>query len=125
MFNLDAQPYERPYVIVVEGPLDAISIGGVAILGADIMDKQAMLINRLGKKPVLVPDCDKDGERSVARAIELGWAVSMPNWGDGVKDVNDAIRKYGRLYTLYLIMAAKEESALKIQLAAKHWFKNI
>lgn len=125
VFNLDAQPYEREYVIVVEGPLDAISIGGVAILGADIMDKQAMLINRLGKKPVLVPDCDKDGSRSVERAIELGWAVSMPNWGEGVKDVNDAIRKYGRLYTLYMIMAAKEESSLKIQLAAKHWFKNI
>lgn len=125
VFNLDAQTYDRPYVIVVEGPLDAISIGGVAILGADIMDKQAMLINRLGKRPVLVPDCDRDGERSVERAIELGWAVSMPSWGEGVKDVNDAIRKYGRLYTLYMIMAAKEESSLKIQLAAKQWFKNI
>ena len=125
VFNLDAQPYTRPYIIVVEGPLDAISVGGAAILGADIMDKQAMLINRIGGKPVLVPDCDKDGARSVERALELGWAVSMPEWGEGVKDVNDAIRKYGRLYTLYMIMTAKEESALKIQLAAKHWFKNI
>ena len=125
VFNLDAQPQDRPYILVVEGPLDAISVGGVAILGADIMDKQAMLINRLGGKPVLVPDCDKDGARSVERAIELGWAVSMPNWSEGVKDVNDAIRRYGRLYTLYMIMQAKEESALKIQLAAKHWFKNI
>ena len=123
VFNLDAQPYERPYLIVVEGPLDAISIEGVAVLGAEIMDNQVALINRLHTHVMLVPDCDKDGARSVERAIELGWAVSMPKWGNGVKDVNQAICKYGKLYTLYMIMAAKEESPLKIRLAAKQWFR--
>jgi len=125
VFNLDAQINQRPYVLVVEGPLDAISVGGVAILSADIMDKQAMLINQLGKRPVLIPDRDKDGARTVEQAIELGWAVSMPQWDPGVKDVNDAVRHYGRLATLYKIIQAKEETSLKIQLAAKQWFKNI
>jgi len=125
VFNLDQQSQDRPYVLVVEGPLDAISIDAVAILGADIMDKQAMLINRLGKRPVLIPDRDKDGLRSVERAIELGWAVSMPQWESGIKDTNDAVKRHGKLAALYMIMAAKEESALKIQLAAKNWFRNI
>lgn len=125
VFNLDAQPYDRPYIIVVEGPLDAISVEGVATLGAEIMDHQALLINQQGKRVVLVPDCDRDGAKSIERAIELGWAVSMPEWGSDVKDVNEAIKKYGKLYTIYMIMAAKEESPLKIRLAAKHWFRNI
>jgi hypothetical protein len=122
VFNLDAQNNDKPVVIVVEGPLDALSIGGVAILGADIMDKQAMLINRLGKRVIVVPDRDTDGARTVERAIELGWSVSMPDWADGVKDSNDALRKHGELWTAYLIMQAAESMELKIRLRMKHWF---
>jgi hypothetical protein len=48
----------------------------------------------------------------------------MPNWPDGVKDVNDAMIKLGRLATLYLIVSAKESNSLKIQLQAKKWFKD-
>jgi len=125
VFNLDAQNNDKPVVIVVEGPLDALSVGGVAILGADIMDKQAMLINRIGKKVVVVPDRDYDGFRTVERAIELGWSVSMPEWTDGVKDCNDAIRTYGNLWTAYLIMQSVETTELKIKLRAKKWFDGI
>jgi hypothetical protein len=125
VFNLDAQNNDRPVVLVAEGPLDALSIGGVAILGADIMDKQAMLINRLGKQPIVIPDRDYDGQRTVERAIELGWGVSMPNWADGVKDCNDALRQHGELWTARLIMAAAETNELKIRLRAKQWFNGI
>ncbi len=122
VFNLDAQHYSQKYVIVCEGPVDALSIGGVALLGADIMDKQAMFINRLQLTPIVVPDRDKDGQRTVEHAIENKWAVSMPEWGEGVKDVNDAVLKYGKLYTLYLIMKHAEQYDLKIKLRAKQWF---
>jgi len=122
VFNLDAQNTDSSVVLVAEGPLDALSIGGVAILGADIMDKQAMLINRLGKRVIVVPDRDADGARTVERAIELGWSVSMPDWADGVKDSNDALRKHGELWTAYLIMQAAESMELKIRLRMKHWF---
>jgi len=122
VFNLDAQNTDSPVVLVAEGPLDALSIGGVAILGADIMEKQAMLINRLGKRVIVVPDRDADGARTVERAIELGWSVSMPDWADGVKDSNDALRKHGELWTAYLIMQAAESMELKIRLRMKHWF---
>jgi len=123
VFNLDAQYNDRAFVIVCEGPFDAISIDGCALLGAEIKDSQNWLLKQLGKEIILVPDRDKAGLQTVEQALEFGWSVSMPNWPDGIKDVNDAIIKLGRLATLWLITDAKESNTLKIQLRAKKWFK--
>jgi hypothetical protein len=124
VFNLDKQKYDKEFVIVCEGPFDAISIDGCALLGAEIKDSQNWLLKQLGKEIVLVPDRDHEGLKTVEQAIEFGWSVSMPDWPDGVKDVNDAVIKLGRLATLYLITTAKESNKLKIQLRAKKWFKD-
>lgn len=126
VFNLDKQQPiewadEQRYVIVVEGPMDALSTGGVAILGADIMDKQAMLINRLGMTPVLVPDRDADGLRTIERALELKWKVSLPDWHQDIKDSNDAMRKYGRLWTIKSIIDGIETNELKVKIRMKQW----
>ena len=123
VFNLDRQHNTHPFVIVCEGPFDAISIDGCALLGAEIKDSQNWLLKQLGKEIVLVPDRDHEGPKTVEQALEFGWSVSMPNWPDGVKDVNEAVVKLGRLATLWLIVDAKESNSLKIQLRAKKWFK--
>jgi hypothetical protein len=123
VFNLDRQSYDREFVIVSEGPFDALSIDGCALLGAEIKDSQNWLLKQLGKEIVLVPDRDHEGPRTVEQAIEYGWSVSMPDWPDGIKDINDAVVKIGRLATLWLIVNAKESNSLKIQLRAKKWFK--
>ena len=107
VFNLDAQHNDRQFVIVCEGPFDAISIDGCALLGAEIKDSQNWLLKQLGKEIILVPDRDHEGPRTVEQAIEFGWSVSMPDWPEGIKDVNDALIKLGRLATLYLITSAK------------------
>ena len=125
VFNLDRQQHTRQFVIVCEGPFDAISIDGCALLGAEIKDSQNWLLKQLGKEIVLVPDRDHEGPKTVEQALEFGWSVSMPDWPEGVKDVNDAVVKLGRLATLYLITSAKESNSLKIQLRAKKWFKDI
>jgi hypothetical protein len=124
VFNLDKQKYDKEFVIVCEGPFDAISIDGCALLGAEIKDSQNWLLKQLSKEIILVPDKDHEGPRTVEQAIEFGWSVSMPDWPAGVKDVNDAVVKIGRLATLYLIISAKESNTLKIQLRAKKWFKD-
>jgi len=124
VFNLDAQNNNRQFVIVCEGPFDAISIDGCALLGAEIKDSQNWLLKQLNKEIVLVPDRDKAGLLTLEQALDYGWSVSMPDWPDDVKDVNDAIIKLGRLATLYLIIQAKEANPLKIQLKAKKWFKD-
>ena len=124
VFNLDRQHDNRQFVIISEGPFDALSINGCALLGAEIKDSQNWLLKQLGKELVLVPDRDHEGPKTVEQAIELGWSVSMPNWPAGVKDINDAVIKLGRLATLWLIRDAKESNSLKIQLKAKKWFKD-
>ena len=123
VFNLDRQTYNKQFVIVVEGPFDALSIDGCALLGAEVKDSQNWLLKQLGKEIILVPDRDHEGPRTIEQALEYGWSVSMPDWPDGVKDVNDAVVKLGKLTTLWLIINAKESNSLKIQLRAKKWFK--
>ena len=125
VFNLDAQHDDRAFAIVMEGPMDALSIDGCALLGAEIKDSQNYLLKQLGKEIILVPDRDHEGPRCVEQATELGWSVSMPDWPDDVKDVNDAVIKLGKLTTLWLILQAKESYSLKIQLKAKKWFKEV
>jgi hypothetical protein len=123
VFNLDHQQDARQFVIVSEGPFDALSIDGCALLGAEIKDSQNWLLKQLGKEIVLVPDRDSAGKATLEQALELGWSVSMPEWPEGVKDINDAVIKLGRLATLWMIVHAKESNNLKIQLKAKKWFR--
>jgi|TARA_R110001592_G_scaffold241696_4_gene502120 hypothetical protein len=122
VYGLDEQNFNKVFCIVVEGPVDAIHIDGCAIGGSEINDQQAMLINKLGKDIIVVPDRDKAGSKLVEQAIENGWGVSLPSWDIDINDVGDAVDKYGRLYTLYSIANAAETSPLKIRLRAKKWF---
>ena len=101
VYGLDEQGQNKIFCIVVEGPMDAIHIDGIALLGSEIKDQQAMLINKVGKQVIVVPDRDEAGSKLIEQAIELGWSVSLPEWADGVDDIGDAVKKYGRLYTLY------------------------
>ena len=125
VFGTDLQRPDWQHVIVVEGVFDALSISAVAVLHADISDAQARLIRGLGREVTVVPDQDSAGMRLVDRAVELGWAVSMPAWPADVKDVNDAVKKFGRLATLIDIMQARETSRIKIELGKKRIVKKL
>jgi hypothetical protein len=63
--------------------------------------------------------------RLVDRAVELEWSVSMPDWPKDVKDVNDAVIRFGRLATLITILEARESSKIKIELKKKHLGKRL
>ena len=121
VFNIDAQK-DRVYTIVVEGPFDAIAVEGVALLGNEIKDQQSLMINSLNTKVIVVPDRDEAGQNILHQAIDLGWGVSMPPWDEDVKDVNEAVQRYGKLYTLHTIIGYAEFNELKIKLGAKKWF---
>ena len=121
VFNIDAQK-DRVYTIVVEGPFDAIAVEGVALLGNEIKDQQSLMINSLNTKVIVVPDRDEAGQNILNQAIDLGWGVSMPPWDEDVKDVNEAVQRYGKLYTLHTIIGYAEFNELKIKLGAKKWF---
>jgi hypothetical protein len=122
VFGLDEQTYNKSFAILCEGQLDAIHVDGCALGGSEISEQQAMLLNRLQKQIIVVPDRDSAGKKLVEQAIDLGWSVSLPEWPSEITDIGEAVSKYGRLYTLYSIANVAEDSPLKIRLRAKKWF---
>ena len=125
VFGTDLQHADWQYVIVTEGIFDALSIGGLALMHNTISDSQAKLIRSLSKEVIVVPDQDLPGMELVDRALELGYSVSMPNWPDHIKDVNDAVIEYGRLGALLTIMQARETSKIKIEIRKKQLVKRL
>jgi hypothetical protein len=125
VFGTDLQGADWQTAIVVEGVFDALSINGLAVLHAEINDAQVRLIRSLGRDVVVVPDQDEPGMKLVDRAVELGWAVSMPDWPADVKDVNDAVIRLGKLGALITIMQSKETSKIKIELRKKQLVKRL
>ena len=125
VFGTDLQRDTWQQVIVVEGVFDALCINGLAVLHAEINDAQVRLIRSLAREVIVVPDQDEAGMKLVDRAVELGWAVSMPEWPSGVKDVNDAVICMGRLGCLLTIMQARETSKIKIELRKKQLVKRL
>jgi hypothetical protein len=125
VFGTDLQGADWQLAIVVEGVFDALSINGLAVLHAEINDAQVRLIRSLGRDVVVVPDQDEAGMKLVDRAVELGWAVSMPDWPAGIKDVNDAVICMGKLAALITIGQAKETSRIKIELRKKQLVKRL
>ena len=125
VFGTDLQKSDWQHVLVMEGIFDALCIGGLALMHNTVSDAQARLIRSLGKEITVVPDRDAAGMELVDRAIELGWAVSIPDWPEGIKDVNDAVVKMGRLATMITIFQARETTKLKIELRKKQLVKRI
>jgi hypothetical protein len=119
VFNIDRQTVDRKYVLVMEGQFDAIAVDGCAISHNEPSDAQIMRLNALGREVIVVPDRDKPGAKMIQTAIEQGWTVSMPDWGEGIKDVADAVKKFGRIYTLFTILHYKETNEIKKQLLKK------
>lgn len=119
VFNIDAQKPDWQVCIATEGIFDALSINGVALMHDDISSEQAMLLASLNRKIIVVPDRDETGLKLIDRALELGYSVSLPNWSQGVKDVNDAVVKYGRLPTLLSILESATMSKIKLELQRK------
>ena len=119
VFNMDAQHWNRKFVIVTEGPFDAITVSGVSILGSEINETQKDLINGLNRQVIVVPDRDASGQKLVDQAIEFGWSVAFPEWEDSVKDTADAVSKYGRLFVIQSILKSTESNKLKIDLKRK------
>lgn len=101
IYNLDAQRnYERKYTLIMEGSFDALLCDGIAMLRNGISKPQAQMINSIHTYKVVVPDRDKSGGSLVDCAIEYGWYVSFPPWGKKIKDLTDAAKQYGLIYSV-------------------------
>jgi hypothetical protein len=119
VFNIDNQQADWTVCILVEGQFDAISIGGCAYLGSTISEQQAHILGKLRRTIIVVPDRDSAGLEVCDRALELGYRVSIPDWDSDIKDVNDAVKRYGRLTTTLSILEAATSSKIKIEMTRK------
>lgn len=120
VFNVDAQKETQKYVFVVEGPFDALSVNGVGLLTNEISDQQSRIINSLGHEVIVIPDQDKAGLILFDRAIELNWSVATPTWEDDVKDVADAVQRYGKLFVIVDAIKTAQKGSIKITMAKKN-----
>jgi DNA primase len=119
VYNIDRQRPTSKFVIIVEGPIDAMAIDGVAILGNECSETQADIIDGLAREVIVVPDRDRAGVKLIDAAVEYGWHVSFPVWQETCKDVSAAVEQYGKLFVLKSILDARETSRLKIELKKK------
>ena len=117
VFNFDQQLEDQKYIFVCEGPFDALSIGGVALLTNDIADQQARIINSIGAEVIVIPDQDEAGLQLIKKAIHYNWSVAFPNWDNDVKDVADAVTHYGKLFTIVDLIQTSVQSEIKITMA--------
>ena len=125
VFGYDLQKPEWQVAIVVEGIFDALSINGLALTHNTISETQSTIIKSLNKKVIVVPDQDKTGLKICDRALDLGFFVSIPEWGDDIKDVNDAVIKYGKLPTLLSILQNSTNSKIKIEMIRRKYDRRL
>ena len=119
VFNTDKQLKDSKFVIVVEGPFDAMAVDGVAVLSNECSEIQADIIDSLGREVIVVPDADKAGAKLVDQAVEYGWSVSFPVWQESHKDVSSAVEAFGKLFVIKSILEARQSNKLKIELRKK------
>jgi hypothetical protein len=128
LFNSKALNHSyRKYVFVVEGVFDALVIDGVAALGGNLNQHQINWINTCDKIPIVIPDRDKAGRYLIDVALQQEWAVAFPNyggrcwWKDDIKDVDEAVLRHGKLFTVRsIIESMTKDSGLITQRSHYH-----
>lgn len=127
IFNFDNLNKNRKYQIVVEGQTDALAIDGVSLLSNVFTpEKLKRLLTYKGNSEIiLVPDRDKPGMKMIQQLLDenLPFSVSFPTWEKGIKDVEEAVKRYGRLYTIYNIIKNKESDKNKIKIKMGAWLR--
>lgn len=85
-------------LFVTEGFFDAHLINGVALMENKLTSAQVEILKKSPRPKVVVPDRKGDSKRLAEDFLEAGFGVAIPDWSMDVKDVNEAVIKYGRLY---------------------------
>lgn len=126
IFNFDNLLLDRKYEILVEGQTCALAINGIAYLSSTITPNRLKRILPFtkNKEIIICPDRDKAGMKIIDQIIDekLPFSVSFPKWEKGIKDPEEAVKKYGRLYTIYSILTSKESDKNLIKFKSMKWF---
>lgn len=117
LFNADVLNLsKRKFVIITEGPFDAIAVDGIAVLGSSLNKYQISWLNSSDKEKIVLPDRESKNQDLIDCAIDQKWSVSFPEWDVKIKDAADASKYYGRLYTIFSTIKSKTNNQLEIQI---------
>ena len=105
LFGLNvAKKTKLPYMILVEGYMDAIALHqygfdcAVASLGTSLTEEHAVLLSRYTENVVLIYDGDEAGQRAAQRAIPMlekaGLSIKVLQL-QGAKDPDEYLKKFG------------------------------
>lgn len=96
-------------LFVTEGFFDAFHLKGVSVMENKLTSQQIEHLQRSPRQKVVVPDRKGDSQRLALQAVELGWSVSIPDIGQDAKDIDHAIRIYGKLYVIHSVLQSIRE----------------
>lgn len=126
IFNYDNLELDRKFEICVEGQTDAMALNCVSILHNTIKPDRLkrLLPYATQKEIILLPDRDKAGKKLVEQVLEenLPFSVAFPNWVRTINDAEDAVKYYGRLYTIYSIINSRVKNKDDIKKELLRWF---
>ncbi len=131
LYNNEVLSSDRNILFLVEGPLDAKAIDGVSALGSKLTANQITWLKSSGKEIIVVPDIDKDGYKMIDLAKSNRWKVAFPYlgnhndwWGSSIKDVDEAVKVYGKLYTVKSLLESSTNNATEIEVKKKIFRRN-
>jgi hypothetical protein len=113
----------RQYALLVEGALDTVALDCVGTLGNTLNEKQIKWINSSKKQKIVVPDLSQDSTSLAQYAMENDWMAAFPDWEENCKDAAEAVRRYGRVYTLKSIIDSATDNKVKIGMYVKKYTK--
>lgn len=120
LFNNDVSDLvNRKYMVIVEGPFDAIAMQGVGAMGSTLSADQVHWLSMQSAHKVVLPDRQRKNQELIDAALLFGWSVSFPEWEDDVKDAADACKKYGQVYTITSVLAAQTTDPVMIGIKRK------
>ena len=128
IYNIDAlKNPDLKDIIVVEGAVDALSLGNraISILQNYLTGERQKIIKYYSqfKNLIFLPDKDSSGKKVINQALEMGLpiSVSFPKHFGDCKDAADAVAKYGQLFTTYDILNNVERNPMMIKVKLNQW----
>ncbi len=119
VFGIDLQQHDWTWTILSEGPFDALSVNGLSPLGNEVSEQQATIIDELGTRVIVVPQADEASDYLIEAALRYNWEVAFPEWESDIKDLNEAVQKYGQLLVTKHILQTVCKNKTKIRLLKK------
>ena len=104
LYGLDRLNKNHKYVFVQEGFFDAYHLNGVACITNKLTTPKVKMLNSIEKDKIIVPDRNEIINTMLAKGIDEGWGFSAPKELQNCKDTTEAVRKYGKMFTVHAIM---------------------